>query len=382
MNDINENLYKILQIDRNSDEIAIKESYRNLAMKFHPDKNDGNDIKFKEIGMAYEILKNNKTRELYDKYGMKGINIYKHFGGNNIITEILLDNTIICKILYFFTTISILITIFIILFSLKIESIINNNKFIPWDYIFIIIWVLNLNYFIISGMFIKFTIIDNYYDNEIILFEMIKKNTLVFVNSILIFLFEILLIFKLNNYISTWFLVFSPLIIQDCINITSNILTNDYFKDFYIYSCLNIHFTKFLTEILIILDIDNILSINSIFIVLPLLIKQLIEIFGEFNDYISNINDNNITDNDKNAFLIIMVYKYIFYFTNILTMILFVIKLNYNYFNFIIIFVPYLIYLAFFICCCGLCIPLILIKNNGDVNDIEYGLITNNLLEN
>ena len=117
----------------------------------------------------------------------------------------------------------------------------------------------------------------------------------------------------------------------------------------------------------------------------------LLTVFKEFNDYIINININeningnnedNITYNDKNTFLIIMVYKYIFYFTNILAMILFVIKLNYNNFNFIIIFIPYLIYLACLICCCGLCIPIILIKNNGDVNDIEYGLITNNLLEN
>ena len=52
--------YDILGVSRNSSDYEIKKSYRKLAMKYHPDKNKGDEkaeIKFKEINEAYDILK-------------------------------------------------------------------------------------------------------------------------------------------------------------------------------------------------------------------------------------------------------------------------------------------------------------------------------------
>jgi curved DNA-binding protein CbpA len=62
-------LYRILGIDENEDEVAIRKAYRKLALKYHPDKNPGDPLaeaKFKEIAAAYEILGDSEKRQKYD----------------------------------------------------------------------------------------------------------------------------------------------------------------------------------------------------------------------------------------------------------------------------------------------------------------------------
>ena len=66
------NYYNILGVNKNSSPQQIKKSFRKLALKYHPDRNQGNKLaekKFKEINEAYTILKDEKKRSLYDKYG-------------------------------------------------------------------------------------------------------------------------------------------------------------------------------------------------------------------------------------------------------------------------------------------------------------------------
>src|SRR5690606_35396974 len=60
--------YKILDIPFNSDLIIIKKAYRQLALKFHPDKNKGSNAHeiFVEITEAYEVLGNEESRKKYD----------------------------------------------------------------------------------------------------------------------------------------------------------------------------------------------------------------------------------------------------------------------------------------------------------------------------
>ncbi|WP_343153856.1 molecular chaperone DnaJ [Buchnera aphidicola (Mindarus keteleerifoliae)] len=64
--------YKVLGVSKSSEDRDIKKAYRRLAMKYHPDRNQGNKIaekKFKEIKEAYEVLSNNQKRTAYDQYG-------------------------------------------------------------------------------------------------------------------------------------------------------------------------------------------------------------------------------------------------------------------------------------------------------------------------
>ena len=68
--------YEILGVPRQSGEEEIKKSYRQLALKFHPDRNPGNkeaEEKFKEAAEAYEVLHDPQKRRLYDAYGHEGL---------------------------------------------------------------------------------------------------------------------------------------------------------------------------------------------------------------------------------------------------------------------------------------------------------------------
>lgn len=63
------NYYKILSISRNANQSDIKKAYRDLAQKFHPDKNKGANFfeeKFKEIAEAYETLSDPVKKLQYD----------------------------------------------------------------------------------------------------------------------------------------------------------------------------------------------------------------------------------------------------------------------------------------------------------------------------
>jgi molecular chaperone DnaJ len=64
--------YETLEVERNADDSILKSSFRKLAMKFHPDRNPGDDtseVKFKEINEAYEVLKDKDKRAAYDRFG-------------------------------------------------------------------------------------------------------------------------------------------------------------------------------------------------------------------------------------------------------------------------------------------------------------------------
>lgn len=66
------NYYNILGVDKNAKASEIKKAFRRLALKYHPDRNQGNktsEQKFKEINEAYEVLKDEQKRNAYDKYG-------------------------------------------------------------------------------------------------------------------------------------------------------------------------------------------------------------------------------------------------------------------------------------------------------------------------
>jgi len=71
-----EDYYELLNIDKSASASEIKKAYRQMAKKYHPDKNPGNneaEEKFKTINEAYEVLKDEKKREIYNRYGKAGL---------------------------------------------------------------------------------------------------------------------------------------------------------------------------------------------------------------------------------------------------------------------------------------------------------------------
>lgn len=68
--------YEILEVSRTATETEIKSSYRKLALKYHPDRNQGDkkaEEKFKEAAEAYAILSDSEKRARYDRFGHQGV---------------------------------------------------------------------------------------------------------------------------------------------------------------------------------------------------------------------------------------------------------------------------------------------------------------------
>ncbi|KAI4525974.1 hypothetical protein EV122DRAFT_269643 [Schizophyllum commune] len=68
--------YKLLGVDKNADDDAIKRAYKKMALKWHPDRNKGSEEasqKFKEISEAFEVLSDSNKRAIYDQFGEEGL---------------------------------------------------------------------------------------------------------------------------------------------------------------------------------------------------------------------------------------------------------------------------------------------------------------------
>ncbi len=65
--------YETLGIPNSASADEIKKAFRRLAVKHHPDKEGGDEAKFKEINEAYEVLKDLQKRQRYDQFGHAGV---------------------------------------------------------------------------------------------------------------------------------------------------------------------------------------------------------------------------------------------------------------------------------------------------------------------
>lgn len=89
--------YEVLGVSKNASADEIKKAYRRAAVQHHPDKEGGDEAKFKEVNEAYDILKDSQKRQRYDQFGHAGVgggasggtgygggNPFEGFGGQNI----------------------------------------------------------------------------------------------------------------------------------------------------------------------------------------------------------------------------------------------------------------------------------------------------------
>ncbi|HEY5805875.1 MAG TPA: molecular chaperone DnaJ [Candidatus Saccharimonadales bacterium] len=65
--------YEILGVGKSASADEIKKAFRRLAVQYHPDKEGGDEAKFKEINEAYEVLKDSQKRQRYDQFGHAGV---------------------------------------------------------------------------------------------------------------------------------------------------------------------------------------------------------------------------------------------------------------------------------------------------------------------
>jgi molecular chaperone DnaJ len=82
--------YEVLSVSRGASDQDIKRAYRQMAMKYHPDRNPGSkeaEEKFKECAEAYEVLSDGDKRRVYDAYGHAGVS-GQGFGGFSDVNDV------------------------------------------------------------------------------------------------------------------------------------------------------------------------------------------------------------------------------------------------------------------------------------------------------
>ncbi len=65
--------YEVLGVSKDASDDELKKAFRKAAVKHHPDKEGGDETKFKEINEAYEVLKDKQKRQRYDQFGHAGV---------------------------------------------------------------------------------------------------------------------------------------------------------------------------------------------------------------------------------------------------------------------------------------------------------------------
>ncbi len=88
--------YEVLGVNKSATEEELKKAYRQLALKYHPDRNPDDkeaEDKFKEAAEAYEVLSNSEKRQRYDQFGHSGVgNGHSGFGGGGMTMEDIFTN--------------------------------------------------------------------------------------------------------------------------------------------------------------------------------------------------------------------------------------------------------------------------------------------------
>ena len=74
--------YEVLGVGKTASPDELKKAFRRLAIQHHPDKEGGDETKFKEINEAYEVLKDEKKRQRYDQFGHAGVGSSAASDGN------------------------------------------------------------------------------------------------------------------------------------------------------------------------------------------------------------------------------------------------------------------------------------------------------------
>ena len=82
--------YEVLGVNKNANADEIKRAYKQMAIKYHPDRNPGDkeaEAKFKEAAEAYDVLRDPDKRARYDQFGFEGLSGIGGFNAQNMNTD-------------------------------------------------------------------------------------------------------------------------------------------------------------------------------------------------------------------------------------------------------------------------------------------------------
>ncbi|KAF9085385.1 hypothetical protein BGX23_009701 [Mortierella sp. AD031] len=144
-------LYEALGVPKTSTQDEIKKAYRRLALRYHPDKVNvaevpDHETRFRDIAAAYEVLGDPKKRQVYDKYGMMGVQM----AGTEIGAQLMEIESLLCSLFLAASVLLILAIIFFSFLSIRVDGKVN------WNYsvVFIPLWILDatLAFLVISQL--------------------------------------------------------------------------------------------------------------------------------------------------------------------------------------------------------------------------------------
>lgn len=389
-NSINDkNFYEILNITSDSNTNEIKKSYKKLAIKYHPDKNNfqNNDEnkyseKFNDISNAYSILSDTDKRFIYDRFGIFGIHIYENCDNKYFKNFLLYPNSI-----YF---VYIIFSIFFALLSCQIFLISYNldNSISYWENRFIPLYIISFLYIIFNNIYIILNI-GEIVNTTSVLYLIVSN-----IKSLSIILTIIFINMKLIKNTNSLLDCFTPLYVYEGICILYLII--NYIKKNNSEECNYILITNIISRVffyfMLVLKIDNDIHMNWFLTLIPLYIYVFLYVFIK-SAYTLIYIETKINDNDyekirsfKITQNIIIVLLYFFILSEL---ILINIKLSLNNFiSYNILFLPFYVFSGFLLICCSCCLPIItnllnnnIIEkiNNDELIEINYKRIEYNL---
>ncbi|KAF9901499.1 hypothetical protein EC991_006074 [Linnemannia zychae] len=138
-------LYETLGVSKSSTQEEIKKAYRRLALRYHPDKVNMSEVpdhetRFRDIAAAYEVLGDPKKRQVYDRYGMIGVQM----AGTEIGARLIEIESLLCTLFIALSFVITLIIIFFAFLSLRVDG------KVSWNYavVFIPLWFMDAFLFV------------------------------------------------------------------------------------------------------------------------------------------------------------------------------------------------------------------------------------------
>ncbi|KAF9206200.1 hypothetical protein BGZ49_002849 [Haplosporangium sp. Z 27] len=397
-------LYESLGVPKTATQDEIKKAYRRLALRYHPDKVNATEFpdhetKFREIAAAYEVLGDPKKRQVYDKYGMMGVQM----AGTDIGAQLIEIESFLCTI---FVALSFLLALAILFFSFLAVRL--DNK-VSWNYyvVFIPVWILDL---ILVAIFIiqatqpvKVDDEDEDDENEggettsqeerkakkikALKRQRITGSGLALIIVLLMTAFQILLVRKANDSSSIsgpaafvpYFVLEAILVILAVIKITAILISPEFAeiptkkKLVIVFEGLWWKFVRLALAILIMYRIDEKITCSWGIIFIPLYLiglKYLIQIILGYRSY-SKMENLEMKQQGQTLSIVLGVVFIIVGSIFYVLVGLLAAKLDGHSYSVARVLVPVFVALAILLCCSGCCLPCLLLGTANLDDEME-----------